>query len=66
VTPVRRSALQQKNPELHDIHPRTVAALPELFAALRAHGYRLVHVVPADTNAPTLIASPRAWPADAP
>jgi len=30
---------------LHDIHRRTVAALPELFARLRHGGYRVVQVV---------------------
>ncbi|MEJ2625367.1 MAG: polysaccharide deacetylase family protein [Pseudolabrys sp.] len=32
---------------LHDIRPATVAALPRLLAELKAHGYRIVHVVPA-------------------
>jgi peptidoglycan/xylan/chitin deacetylase (PgdA/CDA1 family) len=30
---------------LHDIHRRTVSALPELFARLRQRGYRVVQVV---------------------
>lgn len=32
---------------LHDIHPATVAALPELLAKLKAAGFHVVHVVPA-------------------
>ncbi|MGF3026863.1 polysaccharide deacetylase family protein [Methylobacterium aquaticum] len=38
---------------LHDIQPRTVAILPELLRRLKARGYRVVHVVPAqgDTRA---------------
>ncbi len=32
---------------LHDIHPATADALPMLLAALKAHGYHIVHVIPA-------------------
>jgi len=32
---------------LHDIHPATVAALPELLHQLKEAGFRVVHVVPA-------------------
>ena len=32
---------------LHDIHPATAEALPMLLAQLKAHGYHIVHVVPA-------------------
>jgi peptidoglycan-N-acetylglucosamine deacetylase len=32
---------------LHDIHPATVAALPELLARLKDAGFHIVHVVPA-------------------
>ncbi len=31
---------------LHDIHPKTVAALPALLAQLKEHGFRIVQVVP--------------------
>jgi len=31
---------------LHDIHPATVLALPSLLKELKAHGYKVVHVVP--------------------
>jgi peptidoglycan/xylan/chitin deacetylase (PgdA/CDA1 family) len=33
--------------ELHDIHERTVLALPILFAQLKRRGFRLVHIAPA-------------------
>jgi hypothetical protein len=32
---------------LHDIHARTVAALPAILRQLKAHGFHIVHVVPA-------------------
>ena len=32
---------------LHDIQPRTVAALPRILHELKVRGYRIVHVVPA-------------------
>ena len=31
---------------LHDIHPATVAALPDLLKELKERGFRIVHVVP--------------------
>jgi len=34
---------------LHDIHPWTAKALPELLAQLKAHGFHVVHVVPGNT-----------------
>jgi peptidoglycan-N-acetylglucosamine deacetylase len=40
---------------LHDIHPRTVAALPGLLRQLKEHGFRIVQVVPA---APGVAAKP--------
>jgi peptidoglycan/xylan/chitin deacetylase (PgdA/CDA1 family) len=40
---------------LHDIHPRTVAALPGLLRQLQEHGFRVVQVVPA---APAVAAKP--------
>lgn len=33
---------------LHDIHPRTVAALPGLLKELKDHGFRVVHVIPGE------------------
>ncbi len=54
---------------LHDIHPATAEALPLLFAELKAHGYHIVHVIPAGKRpqsvpplAPTMIASQHAGP----
>jgi peptidoglycan/xylan/chitin deacetylase (PgdA/CDA1 family) len=53
---------------LHDIHPATVAALPELLAKLKAAGFHIVHVVPAaaeqieTAGEPTTHIRP-AWPA---
>jgi peptidoglycan/xylan/chitin deacetylase (PgdA/CDA1 family) len=32
---------------LHDIHPQTVAMLPDFLRALKAGGYKVVHLVPA-------------------
>jgi peptidoglycan/xylan/chitin deacetylase (PgdA/CDA1 family) len=46
---------------LHDIHEKTVLALPALLHELKARGYRIVHVVPAS---PTLVATatlPEEW-----
>src|SRR6478736_9610018 len=37
---------------LHDIQPRTVAALPRILRELKARGYRIVHVVPATSERP--------------
>ena len=37
---------------LHDIQPRTVAALPKIIRDLKARGYRIVHVVPATADRP--------------
>jgi peptidoglycan/xylan/chitin deacetylase (PgdA/CDA1 family) len=53
---------------LHDIHPATVAALPELLDKLKAAGFHIVHVVPATAEQvetagePTTHTRP-AWPA---
>lgn len=38
---------------LHDIQPRTAAAMPELLKALKAGGYKVVHMTAKD-NAPTI------------
>ena len=35
---------------LHDIHPATVLALPVLLKELKDRGYRVVHVVAAETS----------------
>jgi peptidoglycan/xylan/chitin deacetylase (PgdA/CDA1 family) len=46
---------------LHDIHPRTVAALPRILEAMKARGYRIVHVVPATAERPATPTEPREW-----
>ena len=46
---------------LHDIHPATALALPQLFAALKAGGYRIVHVVPASADRPKTPTEPQDW-----
>ena len=46
---------------LHDIQPRTALALPVLLKALKARGYRIVHVVPAGPERPKTLAPPEAW-----
>jgi peptidoglycan-N-acetylglucosamine deacetylase len=46
---------------LHDIQPRTVAALPRILQELKAKGYRIVHVVPATPELPATPTEPRQW-----
>jgi peptidoglycan/xylan/chitin deacetylase (PgdA/CDA1 family) len=46
---------------LHDIQERTVAALPRILRELKAHGYRIVHVVPATPNRPATPTEPQQW-----
>ena len=46
---------------LHDIHPKTAAALPVLLTELKARGYRIVHVVPASPEQPKTPTEPEAW-----
>jgi peptidoglycan/xylan/chitin deacetylase (PgdA/CDA1 family) len=41
---------------MHDIKPRTARALPRLIAMLKAHGFRIVHVVPRGSYPAGLIA----------
>lgn len=45
---------------LHDIHPATVVALPELLKKLKEAGFRVVHVVPAAIGGRIEIAGERA------
>jgi peptidoglycan-N-acetylglucosamine deacetylase len=47
---------------LHDIHQRTVEALPALLREMKRRGYRIVHVVPATTGSPETIAFAKRWP----
>ena len=44
---------------LHDIHPKTVAALPGLLKALKDNGFRIVQVVPAVSDQIEMAAQPR-------
>ncbi|MBR0752768.1 polysaccharide deacetylase family protein [Bradyrhizobium jicamae] len=46
---------------LHDIQPRTVAALPRILNELKARGYRIVHVVPATPELPATPTEPQQW-----
>jgi peptidoglycan/xylan/chitin deacetylase (PgdA/CDA1 family) len=46
---------------LHDIHARTVAALPKILHELKARGYRIVHVVPATPELPKTPTEPQQW-----
>ena len=46
---------------LHDIQPRTVAALPLLLKELKARGYRIVHVVPTSIDNPKTVTLPQDW-----
>jgi len=46
---------------LHDIHPRTVLALPEILNELKSRGYKIVHVVPAAADRPKTVTSAEQW-----
>jgi peptidoglycan-N-acetylglucosamine deacetylase len=46
---------------LHDIQPRTVAALPRILQEMKARGYRIVHVVPATPQQPATPTEPEEW-----
>jgi hypothetical protein len=46
---------------LHDIQPRTVAALPRILREMKARGYRIVHVVPATPDRPATPTEPQQW-----
>src|ERR1700761_3433238 len=46
---------------LHDIQPRTVAALPRILATLKERGYHIVHVVPATPDRPATPTEPQQW-----
>ena len=48
---------------LHDIHPKTVAALPGLLKELRERGFHVVHVIPGERPGRIETAGePTAWP----
>ena len=46
---------------LHDIQPRTVAALPKILHDMKARGFRIVHVVPATPDMPATPTEPEQW-----
>lgn len=46
---------------LHDIHPRTVSALPLLLRELKRHNYRFVHVTYASADNPKTETDPQQW-----
>jgi len=46
---------------LHDIHQRTVDALPLILEELKARGFRVVHVVPASAERPATLTTADAW-----
>lgn len=46
---------------LHDIHPRTVAALPKILHDMKAQGYHIVHVVAATPELPATPTEPEQW-----
>jgi peptidoglycan/xylan/chitin deacetylase (PgdA/CDA1 family) len=46
---------------LHDIHPWTVEALPEILKELKAKGFHIVHIVPPAHLGPELAGGPRVW-----
>jgi peptidoglycan/xylan/chitin deacetylase (PgdA/CDA1 family) len=46
---------------LHDIQPRTVAALPRILATLKERGYHIVHVVAATPELPATPTEPQQW-----
>ena len=46
---------------LHDIHARTVLALPEILNELKNRGYKIVHVVPAAADRPKTATSAEQW-----
>jgi hypothetical protein len=46
---------------LHDIHPRTVLALPEILNEFKSRGYKIVHVLPVAADRPTTATSAQQW-----
>ena len=46
---------------LHDIHARTVEALPAILEELKARGFRVVHVVPAREGRPPTVTAAADW-----
>src|SRR3954466_10468250 len=46
---------------LHDIHQRTVEALPLILEELKARGFRIVHVVPTNAERAATVTTAEAW-----
>ncbi len=46
---------------LHDIHPWTADALPELLRQLREHGFHVVHIVPPTPQAAAMANATKSW-----
>jgi peptidoglycan/xylan/chitin deacetylase (PgdA/CDA1 family) len=46
---------------LHDIHQRTVDALPFIFEELKARGFRIVHIVPASPQRTPTVTAAADW-----
>ena len=46
---------------LHDIHERTVEALPKLLSKLKLDGFHIVHVVPVSPDRPKTVTGPTQW-----
>jgi len=46
---------------LHDIHQRTVDALPYILSELKARGFRIVHVVAARSDRPATVTAAADW-----
>jgi peptidoglycan/xylan/chitin deacetylase (PgdA/CDA1 family) len=63
-TEIVRRAMKRLNEKgrgillLHDIHPATALALPQLLRELKQHGYRIVLVVPGQGGTPVASAEP--------
>jgi len=64
---VARRALQRLEAKgkgillLHDIHQRTVDAMPIILAELKARGFRIVHIVPASAERPPTVTAAADW-----
>jgi len=64
---VARRALQRLEAKgkgimlLHDIHQRTVDAMPIILAELKARGFRVVHIVPASAERPATVTAAADW-----
>jgi peptidoglycan/xylan/chitin deacetylase (PgdA/CDA1 family) len=46
---------------LHDIHPWTVAALPEILKELKQNGFHVVQIVPPPPVGPEMAGGPKTW-----